>query len=329
MPVFGMTDNGGDMVETSFLMQGLLAARQYFKGPTPSEQALYGRITKLWETVEWDWYRQSPSSNFLYWHWSPQWAWQIHHPLIGFNEVMITYLLSIASPTHGVPASMYYSGWAGQEEMAQHYREGWSGSKDGDHYGNGNTYYGIKLDVGAGHGGPLFFTHYSFMGFDPHSLHDRFTSSYFENNKSIALINHAYSVENPKKFAGYGEDAWGLTASDGPYGYEAHAPDEADDSGTLTPTGALASFPYTPKESMAAFKHYYRDLGATMWGIYGPRDAYNEGADWISPIYMGLNQAPIVVMVENYRTGLVWKNFMANPEIGEMLKKLDAETVKK
>ena len=329
MPVFGMVDNGGDLVETSFLMQGLLAARQYFKGSTPSEQALYGHITKLWETVEWDWYRQSTSSNFIYWHWSPQWAWQIHHPLIGFNEVMITYLLSIASPTHGVPASMYYSGWAGQEEMAQHYREGWSGSKDGDHYGNGNTYYGFKLDVGVGHGGPLFFTHYSFMGFDPHSLHDRFTSSYFENNKSIAQINHAYSVANPKKFAGYGENAWGLTASDGPHGYVAHAPDDADDFGTLTPTGALASFPYTPKESMAAFKHYYRDLGATMWGIYGPRDAYNESANWISPIYMGLNQAPIVVMVENYRSGLVWKNFMANPEIGEMLKKLDAETVKK
>ena len=328
MPVFGMADNGGDLVETSFLMQGLLAARQYFHAPNAREQALYGAITKLWETVEWDWYRETPTSDFLYWHWSPEWAFQIHHPLIGFNEVMITYLLGIASPTHSVPASLYYSGWAGESQLNLSYREGWSGTTDGNHYGNGNTYYGIKLDVGVGRGGPLFFTHYSFMGMDPHSLHDRFTSSYFENNRNIALIDRAYSIANPKHFAGYGPDAWGLTASDGPDGYVAHAPDEADDRGTLTPTGALASFPYTPEASMAAFKHYYRDLGGQMWDIYGPRDAFNPGENWISPIYMGLNQAPIVVMIENYRTGLVWKNFMANPEVGEMLRKLDEATAK-
>ncbi|MBZ5655077.1 MAG: hypothetical protein LAO56_07330 [Acidobacteriia bacterium] len=329
MPVFGMFDNGGDLVETSFLVQGLLAARQYFRGPTENEQALYRRITQLWNTVEWDWYRETATSNFLYWHWSPQWAWQIHHPLIGFNEVMITYLLGIASPTHGVAADMYYSGWAGQSQTAIGYRQGWSGSTDGNHYGNGHTYYGIKLDVGVGTGGPLFFTHYSFMGFDPHSLHDRFTKSYFDNNRNIALINHAYSVANPKHFAGYGPNAWGLTASDGPEGYVPHAPDDQSDRGTLTPTGALASFPYTPEFSMAAFKHYYRDFGGQMWDVYGPRDAFNQKANWVSPIYMGLNQAPIVVMIENYRTGLVWKNFMSNPEIGEMLKKLDAATEKK
>lgn len=326
MPVFGMLDNGGDLVETSFLMEGLLAARQYFHGPGANEQSLYQRITQLWKTVEWDWYRETQNSNFLYWHWSPEWAFHIHHPLIGFNEVMITYLLGIASPTHSVPASLYYSGWAGQSERAITYREGWSGSTDGNHYGNGHTYYGIKLDVGVGEGGPLFFTHYSFMGFDPHSLHDRFTQSYFDNNRNIALINRAYSTANPKHYAGYGANAWGLTASDGPNGYVAQAPDEADDRGTITPTGALASFPYTPEASMVAFKHYYRDLGGQTWDIYGPRDAFNPSANWISPIYMGLNQAPIVVMVENYRTGLVWKNFMSNPEIGTMLKKLNEAT---
>jgi hypothetical protein len=326
MPVFGMFDNGGDLVETSFLMQGLLAARQYFRGKSTAEQSLYQRITGLWETVEWDWYRGDPNSNFVYWHWSKEWAQQIHHPLIGFNEVMITYLLSMSSPTHGVPAEMYYSGWSSQSKEALGYRAGWSGSVDGDHYSNGHTYYGIKLDVGVGTGGPLFFTHYSYIGFDPHSLHDRFTSSYFDNNRNIALINRAYTIADPKHFAGYGPDAWGLTASDGPEGYVPHAPDENSDRGTLTPTGALASFPYTPEASMAALKHYYRDLGAQIWDIYGPRDAYSPTYNWISPIYMGLNQAPIVDMVENYRTGLVWKSFMANPEIGEMLKKLDAVT---
>ncbi|MGB7849071.1 MAG: glucoamylase family protein [Candidatus Acidiferrum sp.] len=324
MPVFGMYDDGGDLVETSFLMEGLLAARQYFHGSDAEEVALYQRITNLWQGVEWDWYRDEPDSGFLYWHWSANWAWRIHHPLIGFNEVMITYLLAIASPTHGVPADMYYSGWASQSERALEYRQGWSGSKDGNHYSNGNTYYEIKLDVGVGTGGPLFFTHYSFFGFDPHALHDRYTSSYFENNRNIALINRAYVVANPKHFPGYGPDAWGLTASDGPYGYVAHAPDNSNDFGTLTPTGALASFPYTPEASMLAFKHYYRDLGDQLWDIYGPRDAFNLGQDWISPLYMGLNQAPIAVMVENYRSGLVWKSFMSNPEIGGMLKKLSA-----
>jgi exo beta-1,2-glucooligosaccharide sophorohydrolase (non-reducing end) len=326
MPVFGMFDNGGDLVETSFLMQSLLAARQYFRGKSAAEQSLYQRITGLWETVEWDWYRGDPNSNFIYWHWSKEWAQQIHHPLIGFNEVMITYLLSMSSPTHGVPAEMYYSGWSSQSKEALGYRAGWSGSVDGDHYRNGHAYYGIKLDVGVGTGGPLFFTHYSYIGFDPHSLHDRFTSSYFDNNRNIALINRAYTIADPKHFAGYGPDAWGLSASDGPEGYVPHAPDENSDRGTLTPTGALASFPYTPEASMAALKHYYRDLGGQLWDIYGPRDAYSPTYNWISPIYMGLNQAPIVDMVENYRTGLVWKSFMANPEIGEMLKKLDAVT---
>ena len=326
MPLFGMLDNGGDLVETAFITQGLLTARQYFNRDGPAERDLHRRITKLWESIEWDWYRDNARSDFLYWHWSPQWGFLIHHPLIGFNEVMVVYLLAIASPTHSVPADMYYSGWAGQNERALAYRQGWSGSADGKNYGNGNTYFGIKLDVGVGTGGPLFFTHYSFMGFDPHALHDKYTASYFDNNRNIALINLAYCTENPKHYAGYGPDAWGLTASNGPTGYKTPAPDALSDNGTITLTGALASFPYTPEASMAAFKHYYRDLGAQLWDVYGPRDAYNPTLNWVSPIYMGLNQAPIVAMVENYRTGLLWKTFMSNPEIAVMLKKLDETT---
>ena len=327
MPLFGMLDNGGDLVETAFMVQGLLTARQYFNSAAPGERELVQRITRLWEAVEWDWYRDTPQSDFLYWHWSPQWGFQIHHPLIGFNETMVVYLLAIASPTHGVPAQMYYSGWASQSTRALAYRQGWSGSADGNHYGNGNTYFGIKLDVGVGSGGPLFFTHYSFMGFDPHSLHDRFTASYFENNRNIALINRAWCMANPKHHAGYGPDGWGLTASDGATHYSAAAPDDANDTGTMALTGALASFPYTPAESMLAFKHYYRDLGAELWDIYGPRDAFNPSLNWVSPIYMGLNQAPIVAMVENYRTGLLWKIFMSSPEIAVMQRKLDEVAV--
>ena len=325
LPVFDVIDSGGDLVETAFLVQGLLAARQYFNQSTPQEVALAKRITHLWETVEWDWYRKSQDSDALYWHWAPEWSWFINHRLTGFNETMIVYLLAIASPTHGVAPELYYTGWAGQSEAAELYRKGWSGSSEGEHYANGTKYYEIKLDVGVGSGGPLFFAHYSYMGLDPHSLTDLYTN-YFANNRNLALINRAYAIDNPGKHKTYGADAWGLTASDGPRGYVPEAPNPPDDKGTLAPTGALASFPYTPDASMAAFKHFYRDLGDRAWGIYGPIDAYNLDEDWWSPIYMGLNQAPITVMVENHRTGLVWKLFHSNPEIQTMLKKVDATT---
>jgi hypothetical protein len=321
LPVFDRFDNGGDLVETAFLMEGLLAARQYFNGSAAHEKELFLRISQLWETVGWDWYRQSPQSDALYWHWSPQWSWYINHRLTGFNEAMIVYLLAIASPTHAVPASLYYSGWANQGEAGAQYRQGWSNTHEGERYVNGHTYYGITLDVGVGTGGPLFFTHYSYMGFDPRGIHDRFTD-YFNNNQAIAKINLAYCIQNPGHRQGYGANFWGLTASDGPDGYLPHEPRLPLDDGTMTFTGALSSFPYTPQASMAAFKHIYRDLGDRAWGEYGPRDAINLSQDWVSPIFMGLNQAPITVMIENYRTGLIWKLFMSNPEIKPMLDRI-------
>ena len=321
LSVFGMFDNGGDLVETAFLVEGLLSARQYFNGASESEKQLFARITHLWETVEWDWYQQSPQSGALFWHWSPQWAWYINHRIIGFNEAMIIYMLAIASPTHGVSAELYYSGWANQTKVGSQYRTSWSGAREGDRYVNGHSYYGIKLDVGVGSGGPLFFAHYSYMGFDPRGIHDRFTD-YFENNRAMARINYEYCIHNPDHYIGYGKNFWGLTASDGSKGYMPHEPTLRMDDGTMTFTGALSSFPYTPVESMAAFKHIYRDLGDRVWGVYGPRDAINLSEDWVSPIFMGLNQAPIVVMIENYRSGLIWKLFMSNPEIRPMLDRI-------
>jgi exo beta-1,2-glucooligosaccharide sophorohydrolase (non-reducing end) len=330
LPVFSMFDNAGDLVETAFLVEGLLTARQYFHRDAPQERELFDRITHLWTSVEWDWYRRTPDGDALFWHWSPEFAWHINHRLTGYNEAMIVYLLAIAAPTHSVPADLYYTGWAGRSAAAVNYRRGWSPDANahtksaataGDEYLNGHSYFGIKLDVGVGSGGPLFFAHYSFMGFDPRGLRDRFTD-YFTNNRNMALLNRAWVVANPKHFTGYSAANWGLTASDGPEGYLAHAPDTQDDDGTMTPTGALSSFPYTPEASMAALKYFYRERGADIWGIYGPRDAFNDSADWISPIYMGLNQAPIAVMIENYRSGLLWKLFMSNPEIHPMLDKI-------
>ena len=308
---FGTYDDGADLVETAFLMQGLLAARQYFDADTASEREIRDTITAFWWSVEWDWFRKTPDSDFLYWHWSPNHGFAIGHPLVGWNETMIVYLLAIASPRHPVPASLYHSGWAGQSDLAVRYRRGWGRTTEGDHYVNGNTYYGIKLDVGVGSGADLFFTYFSFMGFDPRGKRDRYTN-YFENNRSLARIQHAYAIANPLQRIGYGDTTWGRSA-----GVNAGSgqPTPAGDNGTITPSAALSAFPYTPEESMKALKHFYRDLGDRLWGIYGFRDGFNETENWFEDVYMGLNQAPIVVMIENHRSGLVWKAFMSNPEI--------------
>ena len=311
IPYFGPYDDGGDLVETAFLVQGLLVARQYFNRETPAEREIRETVTSLWKSVEWDWYSHGPDPSFLYWHWSPDHGFYIHHPLIGWNETMIVYLLAIASPTHAVPASMFHTGFAGQSELAVRYRQGWGRTTKGDHYTNGNIYYGRKLDVGVGSGGELFFTHYSFLGFDPRGKRDRYTN-YFYNNRNIALIAHSYAVENPLKFAGYGDDTWGRSAGVNAAGGRSLP---ADDNGTITCTAALASFPYTPGESMKALKHFYRDLGGQLWGVYGFRDGFNQTTNWFEDVNMALNQAPIVVMVENHRSGLIWKQFMSNPEI--------------
>ncbi|HVZ63384.1 MAG TPA: glucoamylase family protein [Lacunisphaera sp.] len=311
IPFFGKYDDGGDLVETAFMMQGLLAAREYFTRDTPAEREIRDTTTRLWREVEWDWYRQKPDSDVLYWHWSPDHGFHIRHPLIGWNETMIIYLLAIASPTHAVPASLWHTGWAGQSERNVAYRRNWSRTTQGDHFTNGNSYYGVKLEVGEGNGAELFFTHFSFMGFDPRGLRDRYTN-YFTNNRAIALIQHAYAIDNPMKFKGYGADSWGRSAGVNAGGGRVLP---RDDNGTINVMASLASMPYTPKESMAALRHFYRDLGPKVWGIYGFHDGFNETENWFDEVYMALNQAPIVVMIENQRTGLVWKNFMANPEI--------------
>ena len=315
---FGKYDNGGDLVETAFLMQGLLAARQYFDRDTSAEREIRETITRLWHEAEWDWYRRDPDSEVLYWHWSPDHGFHISHPLIGWNETLIVYLLAIASPTHAVPASLYHTGWAGQSERAVQYRRNWSRTLDGSRYTNGNSYYGIPLAVGEGNGAELFFTQFSFMGFDPRGIRDAY-ANYFDNNRAIARINHAYCVDNPRRHVGYGSDCWGLSAGINAGGGR---PLPRDDNGTINCMAALGAMPYTPKESLAALKHFYRDLGGKVWGAYGFHDGFNATQNWFEEVYMALNQAPITVMIENHRTGLIWNRFMANPEIRQGLERI-------
>ena len=319
LAVFGKYDDGGDLVETAFLMQGLLAARQYFDRDTEVERAIRSGITALWEGVEWDWYRdREDGGNYLLWHWSPDYGFYIHHPLIGWNETLIVYLLAIASPTHSVPATLWHSGWASQSDLAVAYRRGWSRTRDGDHFTNGHSYYGIPLGVGEGNGAELFFTQFSFDGFDARGIHDAYTD-YFENNRAIARISHAYAMDNPRHCEGYGADTWGRSAGTHAGGAR---PLPADDNCTVVVHAALGSMPYTPDESMAALRHYYRDLGPRLWGAYGFSDSFNVTEDWYDETYRGLNQAQTVVMIENYRSGLLWRLFMRNPEIAPALRRI-------
>ncbi len=302
---FGEIDNGGDLVETAFLAQGLLTARQYFSGDEPMEIEIRNRINELWETIEWDWYARN--SSVLYWHWSPQYGWQINMQIRGWNEAAIIYILAIASPTHGVNASLWQSGWAGMP-----------------YYRNGGTFYGYKLDVGWDNGGPLFFAHYSFQGFDPRNIRDQYTN-YFNLNRNHTLIHRAYAIDNPKNHPGYGENAWGLTASDDPGGYAVHEPTSSRDNGTITPTAALSSMPYTPEESMGALKYFYREMGDRIWGRMGFYDAYNLRLNWFADSYLAIDQGPIINMIENSRSALLWDNFMANPEIAPALEAIGFE----
>jgi hypothetical protein len=297
---FSTKDNGGDLVETAFLAQGLLTARQYFTQATSDEQLIVDKITSLWETIEWDWYRRN-NGNYLYWHWSPNYGWDMNMTVAGPNEAMIIYMLAIASPTHGVPPSMFHNGWAAS-----------------NYYVNGSSFYGHKIWVGWDYGGPLFFTHYSFLGFNPLDIKDDY-ANYFDNNRNISLIHRDYCVDNPKNYEGYGENCWGLTASDDPNGYSAHEPTSGRDNGTITPTAALSAMPYTPVESMAALKHFYRNLGDRIWGNFGFYDAFNQEVNWYATSYLAIDQGPIIDMIENYRTKLLWNKFMANPEIQPML----------
>lgn len=310
---FSKKDDGGDIVETAFMVQGLLCVRQYFKnGNLPAgrqgkeEKKLANRIDKLWKQVDWNWYRNG--QNVLYWHWSPDYGWQMNFPIHGYNECLIVYVLAASSPTHGVPASVYHEGWAENGKI----------KSPSEHFG-----YALQLyHQGAPNGGPLFWAHYSYLGLDPHGLKDEY-ADYWEENKDQALINYTWCVENILNYKGYGPDCWGLTSSYSIKGYAGHAPSEKRDLGVIAPTAAISSIPYTPDKSIAAIKHWYNDMKDKLWGAYGFYDAFSETAGWYPKKYLAIDQGPQVVMIENYRSGLLWKLFMSCPEVKVGLNKLE------
>ena len=301
---FGQKDNGGDLVESCFLMQGLLCARQYLNRDTEQERGLVARINALWHDMEFDWYTRG-GQDVIYWHWSPDYGWEMNFPLEGYNECMIVYILAAASPTHSVPASCYHKGWA---------RSGGIRS-DAAPY---DCPLQVKHNGAEATGGPLFWAHYSWIGLDPRGLSDQY-ADYWQVVRNHALSNYRYCVANPKNYRGYGPDCWGLTASYSTVGYAAHAPN--NDLGVITPTAALSSMPYTPTESMAALKGFYA-RGEGIWGKYGFYDAFSPVSGWTQPRYLAIDQCTIAPMIENYRTGLLWRLFMSCPEVQQGLQKL-------
>lgn len=303
---FSPKDDGADLVESAFLMQGLLAVREYFKGGNEAEQKISKRIQTLWEEMDWNWHTQN-GQNVLYWHWSPNFGWDMNFALEGYNETLVTYILAAASPTHPINPEAYHQGWA----------------RSGDIRSPKETPYGFPLQLkhnGAEElGGPLFWAHYSYLSINPKGLKDRY-ADYWEENRNQTLINRAWCIANPGKFRGYGEDLWGLTASYSVNFYHAHRP--GDDVGVISPTAALSSIVYTPEESMKVIRNLYEKYGEKVFGPYGFYDAISPHHDFFPQRYLAIDQGPIVTMIENYRSGLGWKLVMNAPEIQQGLKKL-------
>lgn len=295
---FGTHDNGGDLVETAYLINGLLVAKAYFDQNTPQEKELRTRITRLYETVEWTWYVRN---GLLHWHWSPNYEWKMNMPIRGYNECLVTYALACGSPTHPVSAEVYENTW-----------------KKSDFFTNGKSFYGYQLDLGFDKGGPLFFSHYSYLSLDPRLMQDHHTN-YWRQNVAHTLVNFEHCLQAPKEY-GYSEENWGLTASDDFNFYAAHNPNE--DNGTISPTAALSAFAYTPYHSWRALRYFYLKQGSRLFGEYGFYDAYNAKLNWYSNQYLAIDQGPIVVMMENYRSGLIWKLGQKIPELWQGLSKM-------
>ncbi|TGE06694.1 beta-glucosidase [Hymenobacter fodinae] len=290
---FSTQDDGGDLVETSLLLNGLLIARTYFNGTDPAETALRQQITQLWESVEWNWYA-SRGDGQLYWHWSPRYGWAMNLPIRGWNECLITYVLALASPTHPIMPAAYQSTWAAGLNTTP------------------ASYEGYPMSMGPAYGGPLFFAHYSFLSLDPRQMQDQY-ANYWLHNVRHTLINRAWCLYSAPKSYGYYASSWGLTASDDPMGYRAHQP--TDDNGTVAPTAALSSMPYTPYYSMLVLRNLYGTSLGAVTGQYGPFDAYNRSRSWIASSFLAIDQGPIVVMLENYRSGLLWQLGRNTPEL--------------
>ena len=279
-------------IDTALLLGGVIHVKEYFDRDEADDLRIRALADSIYYRVEWDWaqvrpprvgHGWRPESGFIRFDWG------------GYNEAMIVYLLAFGSPTHSIESNAWTS-WISSYSF--------------------ETHYGLQYVVFP----PLFGHQYTHVWYDFRGIQDAYMRArsldYYENSRRATLANRAYAIANPKGWAHFGENEWGMTASDGPDGYRARgAPPERNDDGTLTPTAAGGSVPFAPEETIAALRHMYDTYKRQLWWRYGFKDAYNPARNWFATDHLGIDQGPIVLMIENYRTGAIWDTFMRNADV--------------
>ena len=284
-------------IDTALLLGGVLQAAEYFDGGGAEEARIRELADTIWRRVEWDW--ATPRSPRVALGWRPEEGF-LPFDWRGYNEAMILYVLGLGSPTHPLPDGAW---------------DAWTATYPSDW----QTHYGLTFLTFP----PLFGHQYSHVWIDFRDIQDDYMrskdSDYFENSRKATLAQRAYAIDNPRGWPNYGPNEWGLTASDDPppaplYIARGAAPVQ-NDNGTITPTAAGGSYAFTPAESREALRTFYARYRPTLWGPYGLRDAYNVALNWTATDYLGIDQGPIVLMIENERTGVVWDAFTRHPDV--------------
>jgi hypothetical protein len=280
-------------IDTALLMAGILDAREYFDTADAGDVELRALADSLYQRVDWDFMRSGGGAIKM--GWKPGTGFNGYGYWIGYNEAMILYVLALGSPTHPVPATAWGFWTTGYQWQTQY----------------GQTYVIFP---------PLFGHQYSHCWIDYRHIWDSYMQArgitYFENSRRATLAQQAYCIANPGGWVGYGATTWGLTASDDPDGYTAHgAPPALNDDGTITPTAPASSLPFAPEIVIPTLQNLYDTYGAMIWGQYGFKDAFNYSRFWFGPDYIGIDEGPIVIMIENYLNGAVWRRCGTSPYI--------------
>jgi hypothetical protein len=280
-------------IDTTLLLAGILYAKQYFDGTNTDETAIRTMADAIFNRVDWNWMARGTDAIAM--GWQPSSGFTNYGDWIGYNEGMILYCLGLGAATNPLPASAW-TRWTSGYTWATNY---------------GQAFVPFP---------PLFGHQYSHCWIDFRHTADAYmnshASTYFQNSRRATLAQRAYCVANPLNRIGYGSNVWGLTASDGPAGYAAHgAPPAENDDGTIAPTAAGGSMAFTPEYSLPTLRYFYTQYRPRIWTAYGFRDAFNLGKQWYGSAELGIDQGPILIMIENYRTQHVWRLFMRNEEV--------------
>lgn len=279
-------------IDSALLFAGILYGKEYFIGDHPDEVEIRALADSIYHRADWEWMRNYQPGL------TPQWTpekgfgsgwWS------GYNEMMIMYILGLGSPTHPLP-EVTWKNWCSGYIWKNQY---------------GQEYVNFA---------PLFGHQFSHCWIDFRNIQDDYMRKkgidYFENSRRATYAAQAYCIDNPKNWKGYGEFVWGITPSDGPNGYAARgAPPAENDDGTISPTAAGASIAFAPEICLPTLRHFYDTYRSQLWGAYGFRDAFNLQKNWWSTIVIGIDQGPIAIMIENYRSGKVWRTFMKNAAV--------------